>query len=150
MTIKNLDYWGDNAGSTQTIQIQWSFQLHYLKISLFDKPIGTGLLTQVPGIWTYRSAILSYPLLDPITLFFPCVFLFSYFLLKIYPIQPTNPIHICAKFSQQVAAIAEVFYPQKLSSVIGTKFLLRDRIHLLGIWRHCKILRVKMHIGVCP
>ena len=39
-------------------------------------------------------------LLDPITLFFPCVFLFLYFWLKIDSIQTTVPVNICAKISQ--------------------------------------------------
>ena len=69
-----LDYWADNVGSTQTIQIQWSFQLLYPKIIRFDKSNGTGLFTQVQGIWNYRSTFLPHLLLDPITLFFPASF----------------------------------------------------------------------------
>lgn len=39
-------------------------------------------------------------LLDPITLFFPCVFLFLYFWLEIDSVQSKVSVHICAKISQ--------------------------------------------------
>lgn len=148
MKTKILDYWADKAGSTQKIQIQWSFQLNYLQIALFDKSNGTGLLIQERGIWNYRSAFLSYLLLDPITLFFPCVFLFLYLWLKIDQKVHNTHTYLCKDITI-CSNNRGSFLPAKISWVIGTKILLWDLIPLLGTWGLCKILRAKTHIRVC-
>jgi len=135
VTTKFPDYWAHHAGSTQTIQIQSSFQLDYLKIALFDKSNGNGLFTQVPGIWNYRSTSLAWPYYTILSL---CLSLPLLLAENRFNSDYSTRKYLCEDFTI-VATTAELSWPQKFSWLTGTKILLWDRIALLGIWRHCKI-----------